>query len=89
MPINCRVSNKRTGVNQKRAINKQKGQKIAELQKDLKSVDTFEDGIKNRMQDRMKFMSGKNAFRENARLEQMYKERDAIRAQLAGLQEEI
>ena len=74
-------------VPEQRAAEKTKGHKIALLEKKLVELDQFENNTKNRMQDRMKFMSGKNARLKNAELEKLTREQDLIRAQIKGLQE--
>ncbi len=73
--------------NPQRAANKRADCRIAQLEKELKSLDAFDDTIKTRMQDRMKFMSAKNARREQSRLNQVCKSQEAIRAELSSLQQ--
>lgn len=59
------------------------------LEKLMDSLDACEKDIKHRMQDRMKFMSGKNAFRSEAQLVEIDETRQRIRCELRSLEEKI
>ncbi len=63
--------------------------RIATLEKLLAMLDKCEVELKNRMQDRMKFMSGKNAFRSDAQLTEIEKTRELIKIELRELQERL
>lgn len=75
-------------VQEQRGADKSKGHKIAILQKKLLELDHFENNTKNGMQDRMKFMSGKNARKKDAELAKLAHDQDAIRAQIKRLQKD-
>lgn len=62
------------------------GQNIATLEKLLTILDNQERDIKHRMQDRMKFMSGKNAFRADRQLTEIEQTRELIKKELSELQ---
>lgn len=63
-----------------------KGRNIASLEYDLKKLDVFEKSIKNKMHDRMKFMSGRNAQRMEQEINLIEKKKEAIRREIALLQ---
>lgn len=63
------------------------GQNIATLEKLLTILDNQERDVKHRMHDRMKFMSGKNAFRSDRQLTQIEQTRELIKKELSELQE--
>jgi hypothetical protein len=63
------------------------GKRIATLERLLGMLDKCEVELKQRMQDRMKFMSGKNAFRSDAQLTEIEKTRELIKNELRELQE--
>lgn len=73
---------------QKRAERKHEGQRIAQLEHKLKTLDTFENGLKNHMQDRLKFMSAKYAMQKNAELTKLHQQKDALRSEIKKLQGE-
>jgi carbohydrate-selective porin OprB len=65
---------------------KQAGRRIADLNREQKFLDSFDNTVKNRMQDRMKFMSAKNAMRHNAELERIEKMHESVRNEISSLQ---
>lgn len=73
--------------NPQQAAKKATGRRIAQLEKELKSLDEFDNATKTRMHDRMKFMSAKNARLKEARLDQIDKNQEAIKAELSELQQ--
>lgn len=74
-----------TTQREKKAVGKQ----IARLEQKLVDLDKFENDVKNNMQDRMKFMGGRNAKRKDRILDEVGHKQNAIRADLARLQELI
>jgi len=65
---------------------KQAGRRIADLNREQKMLDSFDNTVKNRMQDRMKFMSAKNAIRSKDELERIEKMQENIRTEVSRLQ---
>jgi len=61
-------------------------QQLAQLQQDLARLDGFAKAIKHQMQDRMKFMSSKNALRHDATLTKLDKVREGLREKMHALQ---
>ncbi len=69
-------------TNEKKCSPKKRAESLEKL---LEMLDKCEHEIKNRMQDRMKFMSGKNAFRSEAQLVEIDETRERIRCELRSL----
>jgi hypothetical protein len=65
------------------------GKKIAKLEQDLANLDKYENTVKNGMQDRLKFMSGKNACRKNKELDIIERRRLVLQTEIARLQERV
>lgn len=65
------------------------GQKIVMMQDLLSALDSREAEVKHRMQDRMKFMSGKNVMKADRELEQIEKARELVKSELSELQDRI
>lgn len=85
--LSPRVNTSNQTVDQKKAHDKQWGHRIANLEKELKTLDQFEDVVKNRMQDRFKIMSGKNARCGQLTLDRLEERRMLIKTELNRLQE--
>lgn len=64
-----------------------RGEEIAALSEELSHLDKFENDLKNKMQDRLKFMSAKNARLKNEELDRVEKDRLALQIKIARLQE--
>jgi hypothetical protein len=63
------------------------GQHMAKLQKELARLEIFEHDIKHRMQDRMKFMSSKNALRLEAELMKIDQQKSAVGLLISSFQQ--
>lgn len=62
------------------------GRMIRKLEGDIKKLDQEEKQIKHKMQDRKKFISAKNAYTGDQKLEAICQEKDRIRAEIRSLQ---
>lgn len=64
------------------------GHAITSLKNELNCLQKYEKTLKHRMQDRLKFMSSKNALRLNTELTKLERQKDAVRDQISRLQHE-
>lgn len=86
---NCSVAIHQSPIMNKKGADKAVGRQIAKLEHDLAELDKFEDQIKHRMHDRMKFMSGKNARNVNRELDSVSKKQADLRVQIWQLQSKV
>lgn len=63
------------------------GKKIAQKQRELDRMECQDNATKKHMQDRMKFMSAKNAMRKNVELKRIEERQETLRAEISSMQD--